>query len=61
MFIYTGIAFWTSFVVGFLVSYCYKNSKKYINLEKDLSLTEHKFIDENNKCYIYKLSDTDCN
>lgn len=59
MFFHTGIAFWTSFVFGFLISYCYKNTKKYIHIN-DNSLTSHKFIDIKNKCYRYELKQINC-
>jgi hypothetical protein len=60
MFLQTGIAFWTSFIIGFLLSYCYKNTKKYIHIENDISLIRRKFIDTNNKCYRYYLKKINC-
>jgi hypothetical protein len=60
MFFHTGLAFWTSFIFGFLISYCYKNTKKYIHIKNNLSIVNHKFIDTNNKCYRYKLKEINC-
>jgi len=56
----SGILFWLSFIIGFIISYIIKQSKKYINVNTDLSLLKYKFIDTKNKCYIYKMKETTC-
>ena len=57
---YGGIIFWFSFILGFILALIYKHNINYINLPTDISLTNHKFIDTNNKCYIYKPIEIKC-
>jgi hypothetical protein len=57
---YIGILFWASFIIGFILSLVSKHKINYIKLPTDISLINHKFIDTNNKCYIYKPIEIKC-
>jgi fructose-specific phosphotransferase system IIC component len=56
----SGLLFWLSFIIGFITSYFIKQSKKYIKINTNISLLKYKFIDTKNKCYIYKMKETNC-